>query len=262
MSARPQQLPGPSFRALSQHAADALRRAILAGRFRPGDRLVEREIADELQISRAPVRDALRLLAKDGLVTLAPHRAAVVSTISPDLVIDAFSVRAQLEGMAARLATRHLTADTLARLRALVEEMERAGRAGDASLLVDQDIAFHQVLTAACCRPVLLEALAAISNKTYLLIAASRPAYPLDRLAALHQPLVEAVASRDPERVEAAIRDHLAFGQRTLLTHLLGPPLAPDDGSYGVVYELVDGTILCFPESQGATCAAAAAEVD
>lgn len=210
-------MPSPSFRVLSQHAADALRRAIFSGRFKPGDRLVERELAAELNISRAPVRDALRQLVKEGLVTLVPHRGAIVTPLSPELIIDAFSVRALLEGMAARLATTRLTDDDLKRLASIIGEMERAGEAGDANLLVDLDIEFHRVLTAAARRPILLEALAAISNKTYLLIAVSRYAYPLDRLAELHRRVLDAVISRDPDQVEVAVRDHLAFGQRTLL---------------------------------------------
>jgi DNA-binding GntR family transcriptional regulator len=215
-------LPPPSFRALSQHAAHALRDAILAGHYQPGDRLVERELAHEMNVSRAPVREALRQLAKDGLVDIVPHRGAVVTPISPEFVVDVFSVRAALEGMAARLATVRISAEELARLSGLIVEMEAAGRAGDATLLVDQDIEFHRVLTAACRRPVLLEALGAIWNKSYLLIGASRSAFPLDKIAALHAPILAAAQARDPDRVEAAVRDHLVFGERTLLNHLDG----------------------------------------
>lgn len=221
-------LPLPSHRALSQHAARALREAILAGRYRPGERLVERDLADELAISRAPVREALWLLAKDGLVTLTPHRGAVVSAVSAELVIDAFAVRVLLEGMAARLATARMGPEEWSRMDRLIEEMDEAGRhqaqgppgTRDARPLVDQDLEFHRVLTGACLRPVLLEALGAIWNKTYLLISASREAYPSDRLAELHRPILEAARSREPERVEAAVRDHLAFGERTLLEYL------------------------------------------
>src|SRR5262249_18170223 len=124
---------------LSQHVADSVRRVILSGRFKPGERLIEHELATELNVSRAPVRDALRLLAKEGLVTLIPHRGAIVTAISPDIVIDAFSVRAVLEGMAARLAISRLTAADVARLDALVHEMELTGTIGDAFQLVEQD---------------------------------------------------------------------------------------------------------------------------
>lgn len=216
--------PAPAYRALSQHAARALRDAILAGHYRPGERLVERTLADDLAISRAPVRDALRLLAKDGLVSLVPHRGAIVTAVSPELVVDTFAVRTLLEGLAARLATTRMSEEDLARLEALVGEMSVAGPDPDAGLLVDQDLEFHRVLAGACGRPVLLEALGAIWNKTYLLISASRAAYPLDRIAALHAPILEAARRRDPDGVEGAIREHLAFGERTLLAHLRATP--------------------------------------
>ena len=222
-------LPTPSFRVLSEHVTHQLRRVILSGRVRPGDRLVEQELANELNVSRAPVREALRALAREGLVTIVPHRGAVMADLTPELVVDAFCVRAALEGMAARLATPWLAADDLARLEELVARMEEAGRTGDAARLVEQDVEFHRVLTAACRRPVLLEALAAIANRTHFLVSATRYAYPLGRLAGLHAWIVEAVRSGDPDRVEAAVRDHILYGQQVLLRSLRGGAAGPAD---------------------------------
>jgi DNA-binding GntR family transcriptional regulator len=213
-------LPTPSFRALSQHATQALREAIINGCYRPGDRLVERELAAEMNVSRAPVREALWLLSKEGLITLTPHRGAVVAAVSPELVIDVFSVRSALEGMAGYLAAGRLSDETLARLGQIVAEMEDAGRAGKARLLVEQDMEFHRLLASACERPVLLEALETVWNKTYLLINASRSVSPLELIAGIHGAILDAARSRDPDRLQTAIREHLAFGERTLLDHL------------------------------------------
>jgi DNA-binding GntR family transcriptional regulator len=224
-------LEQPPFRVLSEHAADRLRRAILAGRYSQGARLVERELAEELSISRAPVRDALRLLSKEGLVRLVPHLGAVVTPVSADLVIDAFSVRAVLEGMAARLAIDNLTPSDMAHLAQLVADIEGAVQAGDAQLLVRLDIEFHQTLTTACRRPILLEALGAIANKTYLLVSLTRSAYPLSQLPEIHALILEAVRSGDPDRVEAAVRDHIALSQQALLSYLSGTPEAQSAGA-------------------------------
>jgi DNA-binding GntR family transcriptional regulator len=215
-------LAAPSFRVLSQHVAESLRRAILSGRFKPGDRLVEHELATDLNVSRAPVRDALRLLAGEGLLTLIPHQGAVISPITPELVVDAFSVRAVLEGMATRLGLAHLTPDDLDRLSALVDSMDEAGRRGDVAALVDQDVAFHRILAQASQRPVLLDALRAIANKTYLLISATRYAFPLEKLAGLHGEILETVRGGDPDHVEQVVRSHIYLGQRSLLRHLRG----------------------------------------
>ena len=83
-----------------------LRAAILAGRFRPGDRLVEATLARELGISRIPVREALRVLAGEGLVELRPRRGAVIAPLSHRAACEMIEVRASLEGLNARLAAR------------------------------------------------------------------------------------------------------------------------------------------------------------
>ncbi len=215
-----QRLVAPPFRALSQYAAQAIREGIIVGRFPPGSRLIERDLANELEVSRVPVREGLLLLAREGFVSVVPHRGAVVSTVSPELVLDVFSLRAALEVLAARLVTPTLSQRDLTDLERLVEEMKDRGSADDHLLLVDQDIEFHRVLARSCGRPMLLEALAMIWNKTYLLIGVSRAAYPLDRIADLHAGVLHAMASRDPDRVEAALRQHLAFGQAILIEHL------------------------------------------
>jgi DNA-binding GntR family transcriptional regulator len=206
--------------ALSEIAARALREAILDGRLLPGARLVERDLADELHMSRVPVREALRQLMKEGLVSVVPHRGAVVSPVSASLVVDVFSARAVLEGMAARIAAPQLSDETVLQLTHIVTEMQWTGRNSAGQRLVDQDLAFHRTLAAACNRPVLLEALDAIWYRASLLISASRPAYPLERIGELHRPILEAVVARDPDRVEAAVKDHLAFGEAVLLQHL------------------------------------------
>lgn len=215
-------LTAPPFRALSQYAAQAIREGIVTGRFTPGSRLIERDLATELAVSRVPVREALLLLAREGFVIVEPHRGAVVTAVSPDLVVDVFSVRTELEVMAARLATPKVSSQDLARLERLVEEMSGVGSASGHHLLVDQDIEFHRVLARSCERPVLLEALAVIWNKTWLLISVSRAAYPLERIASLHADLLQAVVSRNPDRIEVELRHHMTLGQEVLLEHLRG----------------------------------------
>lgn len=218
------QRSAPPFRALSQYAAQAIREGIVTGRFSPGSRLIERDLAAGLAVSRVPVREALLQLAREGFVIVEPHRGAVVSAVSPDLVVDVFSVRTELEVMAARLAASKISSQDLARLGCLVEEMSDMGSTSDHHLLVDQDIEFHRVLARSCERPVLLEALAVIWNKTWLLISVSRAAYPLEQIASLHADLLRAVISRNPDRIEAELRHHMTLGRDVLLSHLRGVP--------------------------------------
>ncbi|MBI3513028.1 MAG: GntR family transcriptional regulator, partial [Proteobacteria bacterium] len=100
--------------------ADQLRQAILAGRYRPGERLVEDRLAAEYGGSRVPVREALKTLAGEGLVELAPHRGACVADLAQGEVEELVEVRATLEGLNARLAARRRDPDILPLLRAVL----------------------------------------------------------------------------------------------------------------------------------------------
>ena len=219
--------------ALSQLAARAIREAILDGYLLPGTRLVERDLAATFQVSRVPVREALRQLVRDGLVRMIPRHGAVVTDVSPSLVVDVFAVRIALEGLASRIAATRIPEESLRQLAAIVAEMDEIGRQPTGRKLVEQDLAFHRALAAACDRPVLLDALDAVWNKTALLISASRPAYPLDRIGQLHRPILEAVVTRDPDRTEAAVRAHLVFGESMLLRHLMEADKAAAPGRPG-----------------------------
>jgi DNA-binding GntR family transcriptional regulator len=96
---------GESRLPLGQVVTDELRRAILSGRYQPGERLIEDRLSEELGISRVPVRKALRQLAGDGLVELGPNRGATVANVSDDTARDLIEVRATLEGLNAKLTS-------------------------------------------------------------------------------------------------------------------------------------------------------------
>ncbi|MGH2355592.1 MAG: GntR family transcriptional regulator [Chloroflexota bacterium] len=216
-SAEPLALEAPRFRLLSQQIAYSLRRAILHGRYRPGERLVEHDVAAALNVSRAPVRDALRQLAQEGLVTVFPHRGAVVTPVSVDMVHDVFEVRERLEGLAARLAATRITPAELARAEALIEAMEQSARSAEPGPQVEQDVEFHRVILAASGRPVLMATMEVTSGQAGLLISVTRRLSPLDVVPGIHRPIVEALRSGDPEQAEAAARAHVEYGRGVLL---------------------------------------------
>ena len=98
------------------HAYDRIRRSIVEGHLRPGQRLIEQRLAEELQLSRTPVREALRMLQSEGLVQFQPNRQARVRSISIDDLRDLYDLRSRLEGMAAELAAERATIEQLERL--------------------------------------------------------------------------------------------------------------------------------------------------
>jgi DNA-binding GntR family transcriptional regulator len=213
------------FRLLWEHVAEAIRTAIATGALAPGARIVEQQVAEELNVSRAPVRDALRALVHDGLVTLTPHRGAVVTPISPELIVDVFDVRAALEGMAARHAAERVSPDDIANLQHLIVEMLQAARDEDRYLVTRLDVEFHRMLSAISARPVLLATLEVINGRRMLLINASQYAVPLTDVPGRHAPIIEALERRDPDATETAAREHVEYGKRVLLE--APPPPTP-----------------------------------
>jgi DNA-binding GntR family transcriptional regulator len=218
-------LQAPRFRLLSQQIADALRRAILHGRYQPGDRLVEHEVATAFNVSRAPVRDALRQLVQAGLVTVFPHRGAVVTPVSVDMVHDVFDVRSRLEGLAARLAATRITPEQLAAAEAMITAMEESARAGQPGLNVEQDLEFHRLILEASGRPVLMATMEVTRGKQGLLISVTRRTAPMDVVPGIHRPMLEALRSGDPDRAERAAQEHVEYGRNVLLSRFPAEPL-------------------------------------
>lgn len=131
---------------LRQAVKDSLRRAIIDGRYQPGERLFEDQIAHELEVSRNPVREALQALASDGFVELEPRRGAKVSAVSAKRAEELFEVREALEGLVARLAARRRSPAQLDGLRELVVTGQAALDEGRIAELPDLNTRFHQAL--------------------------------------------------------------------------------------------------------------------
>ena len=131
---------------LATEAAALIRQEILAGRMKSGDRLVETRLAAEMGISRAPVREALKLLRAEGLVGQEPNRGAFVISLTDADVRELYDVRAALEARAARVLARAHRGEDVAALGGLVEHLEQAASEGDVHALYAVDLAFHTAL--------------------------------------------------------------------------------------------------------------------
>lgn len=139
---------------LREQVKDILLHRIVSGELRPGDRLVETRIATELGTSQAPVREALRDLELLRLVESEPFRGARVRGFGEDELIEVYPVRAILEELAAKEATKHLGGD-VSQLEAELDAMRGAARRGDMNGLVQHDIAFHRTIVEAAQNHVL-----------------------------------------------------------------------------------------------------------
>ncbi|MCX7946339.1 MAG: GntR family transcriptional regulator [Hydrogenophilus sp.] len=210
---------------LYEEVAQQLRQRIFAHAIAPGQTIDELEIARELGISRTPVREALKVLAAEGLVTLLPRRGCVVAEISAKDLDDIFAVLILLEGHAARLAVEHLDDDTLARLTAHHEALEVAFRANDINAFFLTNQAFHREIYCAARNPWLIETIEHLRRK--ILLSRHQSLFSQGRLLASleeHRAILAALLTRDPERAEQLMRHHIANGRAAIISR---PPSSP-----------------------------------
>jgi DNA-binding GntR family transcriptional regulator len=158
---------------LSQRVAEELRRSILTNRRRPGDRLIEDRLSEELGVSRIPVREALRVLAGEGLVEVQPRRGASVADVSPEVARDLVEVRATLEGLNARLAARHHHPAIVAELREVLQQGNRAAKSRNVDDLVRLNGEFHDKLAEAGRNSILWDIMRTLRERTSLVFAAN-----------------------------------------------------------------------------------------
>ena len=162
---------GQAHTSLSQRVAEELRRSILTNRRKPGDRLVEDRLSEELGVSRIPIREALRSLAAEGLVEVLPRRGASVAAISSEVARDLVEVRATLEGLNARLAARHHQPAIIEELRKVLAEGNGAAQAGNVDDLVRLNGEFHDKLAEAGRNTILWDIMRTLRERTSLVFA-------------------------------------------------------------------------------------------
>lgn len=184
-------------RGLADEVADRIREAIFSGAYAPGAQLREVELSEALDVSRGPVREALRLLEREGLVHCAWHRGTTVTTLSREDVAELGSLRGALEELAVRQVIAHASDEDLASIEKAAGLMERAMGAHE---MVRCDIAFHDAVFAAARHQRLAEAWEAIRCQVHLFlltrIGRSTEGY-LTRIPAEHRELVAALRARD-----------------------------------------------------------------
>jgi DNA-binding GntR family transcriptional regulator len=197
---------------------------IRAGALRPGDRLIETDLADRLGISRTPVREAIRQLESDGLVTHVPRAGAVVRRLDYAEITELYEMRAVLESTAARFAARAASDVEIAELATITAEMRAAL---DARALYDANRQFHTVILNAARNRFLVQAVEAV-QKTLLILGRSTMEESARAAAAIaeHERLIAALRSRDGAEAEAAMRDHIEAAHRARLRQLRGAAAA------------------------------------
>ncbi|MCX5733826.1 MAG: GntR family transcriptional regulator [candidate division NC10 bacterium] len=197
-----------------------LERAILIGELRPRERLVESDLAEQLGLSRTPVREALRRLEERGLVRILPRRGAVVADLSPAEVESIYEIRVCLETLAIRLALAAITPRQIARVSELETYCSRLLSSGDVITLMAANDRFHDAIYEASGNPCLLEMIRQLRQRVSLIrfTAWSLPKQ-IGRSMAEHRQFVELLRTRKTTRMASLIRRHLRAAKEAYLLH-------------------------------------------
>jgi DNA-binding GntR family transcriptional regulator len=203
---------------LREQALSALRRAITTGELAPGTHLVETELSDALHISRGTLREAMRQLQQEGLISAGPRGRLSVRHLDAKEIRDIFDVRAALESLAARtLANRSDREEVVAVLRKAVTEMERRVEA-HLDDRIEADLKFHRTMCQLSGSETLLHSWSSLEGSIRMSIMFAGVDRALKNMdSKRHSDIVDAIASGDADKAAATINDHMAGASHVLV---------------------------------------------
>jgi DNA-binding GntR family transcriptional regulator len=215
--------PSPAAQTLSlpEQIAERIGNAIIRGGYEPGARIQEQELADQFQVSRGPVREALRILERDGLVQIHARRGAQVTQLDVDEVNDLFEVRASLIGLAARLAAERRDAALIARLKSSLERLVEAAKKSDADAYAAAVYRHNIMLAEGSGNPFVHRMVASLSHQTlrYSRLGLSTPARRAESVRNWRT-LLDAIQGRKP-RLAQSTAESLVRASRDSAVRLL-----------------------------------------
>jgi DNA-binding GntR family transcriptional regulator len=207
-------LPPKPLAAVRQRVVDELRERIVTGLLKPGDRLVERDLAEDLGVSRLPVREEIRALESEGFLETPSPRRVVVRQLSRADVEELFDVREALEVLACGLAAERAGTAGLARLEQSLQQAAQATARGQGGRISEANNRFHDEILAVAGHRLLATLMQPLAGRLAWLMGQSEH---WDDLLAEHRVLYEAIASGDPERARACALDHVRVNRHVTL---------------------------------------------
>ena len=207
-----------SFLPLRETICESLRDAIRRGILRPGERLMEIQVADELGVSRTPVREAIRKLEQEGYLVMMPRRGTYVANMSIRDVNEIFEIRTALESLSGGLAAERITAEELDKLQRLLVIIGGCMKEGNMEKIVAVDIEFHDLLYQAARNQRLVGIISNLREQLTRFRTLSM-SYPgrLEATLEEHKTMVDAIANGDVKEARRAAERHMEKAEKTLL---------------------------------------------
>ena len=189
---------------------NTLRQAILRGELKPGERLMEIQLANKLGVSRTPIREALRKLELEGLVNMVPRKGAEVADITEKSLRDVLEVRKALEELSVQLACEKITEEEIEELKRVAERFKDTLNDQDVTKIAEADVAFHDVIYTATDNQKLILLLNNLREQMYryrVEYLKKEEAYP--QLIAEHEELIDNISKRNKEEATRIMCEHI-----------------------------------------------------
>ena len=209
-----------NYKGLWSNVLSNLRILILNGELKPGDQLIESSIANQMQVSRGPVRDALKQLENEGLVTNIPRKGTFVRKLNKEDFKQIYELRAYLESLAIRLAIEKLdeNSELISSLKNIAKEIGEASKEERIAHIADLDIEFHRVICESSKNQYLVEAWMRIRSLIRLCLITDLYYKNYWKTEKDHHMIIDAIAEKDVKLGEERIRDHIASSSTLLFS--------------------------------------------
>ena len=207
-----------NYKPLRDVVFENLRKAILEGQLKPGQRLMEVQLAEQLGVSRTPVREAIRKLELEGLVVMLPRKGAYVANMSLKDIVDVLEVRASLEGLSASLAAERMHEDDIKKLEKIVQDFKEHASSGDVEQLLKMDVEFHECIFKAANNKRLHQLINSLWEQVYRF----RVTYISDYDSSLsiveeHNKILDAIEKGDCELAKKYATDHIINAEHFMI---------------------------------------------
>jgi len=215
-------------KSLREEVYESLKKSILHGKLRGGQRLIEETLANQIGISRTPVREAFHKLERDDLVTRLPKGGFAVREFTKEDVEEIFGIRSALESYASYLASLHITLEKISQLEKKVKELEDALEKRDDEKFIQLNTEFHDLIYKSCKSKKLIEMINNFRDYFYryrsaLIHTEKGMNYSIED----HRRMLEAMKKKNPRLVERLVRNHLARGKELVIREINERKIAP-----------------------------------
>lgn len=202
--------PKVEYNGLRRHVYELIKDVIIKGGLKPNERIVESKIANEFSVSRGPVREAIRDLAKEGVVTHVPRKGTFVTVCSIRDIEEIYSLRAVLEGLAIRRALKYLTKKEIKKLEKLKDEIVTAAKSKNIIEMVKKDIKFHKIICYSSKHSRLIKFWSDMDYQIRMFLVATDVVFHNPKeVAERHNKILDAIKEKNPDKAEKCIKNHI-----------------------------------------------------